>query len=117
MNTLRALALIRRAVELSEAGFRGDALAEVCRFASEQERQAVQCIVQSRPAFFGHKPTAQEVMAALRDMVRGEAARQDSAAGVHRLAALSAPASERSTPDRSLESLTGRRRHVHGRGS
>lgn len=115
MNTLRALALIRRAVELSEAGFRGDALAEVCRFASEQERQAVQCIVQSRPAFFGHKPTAQEVMSALRDMVQGESARQESAAGVHRLVALSTPTSELGVPERGLESHGGRR-HPHGRG-
>lgn len=112
MNTLRALALIRRAVELSEAGFRGDALAEVCRFASEQERQAVQCIVQSRPTLFGHKPTSQEIMAALRDMVLGEATRQDSAAGVRRLAALQPP-HERMAPDRSLEPH-GHRHHPRG---
>jgi hypothetical protein len=54
-------------------------------------------------------------MSALRDMVQGESARQESAAGVHRLAALSTPTSELGVPERGLESHGGRR-HPHGRG-
>jgi hypothetical protein len=73
MQTLKAMALIARAVELSEADFHGDALLEACRLASPDERQAVQCIVQSRAALIDHQPaSAAEVMAALRAMVRGQ---------------------------------------------
>lgn len=71
MHTLRAMALIERAVELSESGFAGDALAEACRHASRDERQAVLCIVRSRQALLRQPATFQEVMAALREMVRG----------------------------------------------
>lgn len=71
MQTLRAMALIERAVELSESNFQGDALAEACRLASPDERQAVLCIVQSRAALLGQPATPLEVMAALREMVRG----------------------------------------------
>ncbi|WP_029002035.1 hypothetical protein [Azohydromonas australica] len=71
MQTVRAIALIERAVELADARFPGDALEEACRFASREERLAVSCIVQSRPALFGHRATPQQVIAALREMVRG----------------------------------------------
>lgn len=71
MHTLRAMALIERAVELADAQFPGDALEEACRFASREERLAVLCIVQSRPALFGQPATPQQVIAALREMVRG----------------------------------------------
>lgn len=74
MHTLRAMALIARAVELSEADFHGDALVEACRHASPEERQAVLCIVQSRAALIGQPASAAEVMAALRAMVRGQCA-------------------------------------------
>jgi hypothetical protein len=68
------MALIEQAVELAEANFPGDPLAEACRSASREERQAVLCIVQSRPALMDQPATPQEVIAALRDMVRGESA-------------------------------------------
>ena len=71
MHTLRAMALIERAVELADAQFPGDALKEACRLASHEERLAVLCIVQSRPALFGQPATPQQVIAALREMVRG----------------------------------------------
>jgi hypothetical protein len=71
MHTLRALALIERAVTLADQQFPGDALEEACRFASKEERLAVLCIVQSRPALSGQPVTPQQVMAALREMVRG----------------------------------------------
>ncbi|NML16786.1 hypothetical protein [Azohydromonas caseinilytica] len=71
MHTLRAMALIERAVELSESGFPGDALAEACSRASREERQAVLCIVRSRLVQSGQPATPDEVMAALREMVRG----------------------------------------------
>jgi hypothetical protein len=72
MHTLRALALIERAVALADEQFPGDALEEACRFASREERLAVLCIVQSRPALSGQPATPQQVMAALREMVRGK---------------------------------------------
>ena len=50
-----------------------DALEEACRFASREERLAVLCIVQSRPALFGQPAMPQQVIAALREMVRGGA--------------------------------------------
>ncbi len=71
MHTLRAMALIERAVGLADAQFPGDALEEACCFASREERLAVLCIVQSRPALFGQPATPQQVIAALREMVRG----------------------------------------------
>ena len=71
MHTLKALALIKRAIELSESGFTGDPLAEACQQASQDERQAVLCIVRSRQALLGSPATPQELMAALREMVRG----------------------------------------------
>ena len=71
MQTLRAMALIERAVQLADAQFPGDALEEACRFASREERLAVLCIVQSRPALFGQPATPRHVIAALREMVRG----------------------------------------------
>lgn len=74
MQTLRAMALIQRAVELAEANFSGDPLAEACRSASREERQAVLCIVQSRAALMDQPTTPQEVIAALHDMVRGKSA-------------------------------------------
>ena len=70
-NTLRAMALIEQAVELADAQFPGDALEEACRFASREERLAVLCIVQSRPALFGQPATPPLVIAALREMMRG----------------------------------------------
>lgn len=74
MQTLRAMVLIERAVRLADAQFPGNALEEACRFASPEERQAVLCIVQSRPALFGQPATPQQVMQALREMVRGDPA-------------------------------------------
>jgi hypothetical protein len=74
------MALIKRAVELADAQFPGDALEEACRFATREERLAVLCIVQSRPALFGQPATPQQVMSALRDMVCGSSA-QPQAAG------------------------------------
>jgi hypothetical protein len=71
MHTLRAMALIERAVELAEAHFPGDALEEACRSATREERLAVLYIVQSRPALFGQPATPQQVITALREMVRG----------------------------------------------
>lgn len=73
MHTLRAVALIEQAVQLADAQFAGDALAEVCRCASWEERQAVMSIVHSRPALAGYPATPQQVMAALRQMVHGDA--------------------------------------------
>jgi hypothetical protein len=72
MHTLRAMALIEQAVQLADAQFPGDALEEACRFASGEERLAVLCIVQSRPALFGQPATPQQVIEALceRDGVR-----------------------------------------------
>jgi hypothetical protein len=67
--------LIARAVELAEANFPGDPLAEACRFASPTERRAVLCIVRSRHAMFDQPATQQEVIAALREMVRGKGSR------------------------------------------
>ena len=58
-------------MELADARFPGDALEEACRFATPEERLAVLCIVQSRPALFGQPATPQQVIAALRAMVRG----------------------------------------------
>ena len=72
MHTLKAMELIARAVELAEQNFPGDPLAKACRAASPQEKQAVLCIVRSRPALFGRPVTPHEVLAALRDMVRGK---------------------------------------------
>lgn len=74
MQTVRAIALIERAVQLADEQFLGDPLAEACRFASREERQAVLCIVRSRPALFDRPPTPQNVMAALREMVRSKPA-------------------------------------------
>jgi hypothetical protein len=71
MQTLRAMALIEQAVKLADAKFPGDALEEACRFASREEKLAVLCIVQSRPALSGQPATPQQVIAALREMVRG----------------------------------------------
>ena len=73
MHTLRAVALIEQAVQLADAQFPGDALAEVCRCASWEERQAVMSIVHSRPALAGYPATPHQVMAALRQMVHGDA--------------------------------------------
>ncbi|WP_298236523.1 hypothetical protein [uncultured Azohydromonas sp.] len=74
MQTVRAIALIEQAVQLADEQFPGDPLAEVCRLASREERQAVLCIVRSRPALFDRPPTPQNVMAALREMVRSKPA-------------------------------------------
>ena len=74
MQTLRAMALIERAVQLADAQFPGNALEEACRSASREERLAVLCIVQSRSALFGQPATPQQVIAALREMVRGDPA-------------------------------------------
>lgn len=72
MQTLKAMQLIAQAVELSDAGFPGDPIKEACRSASRVEQDAVLCIVQSRVALLEHPVTSQEVIAALRAMVRGE---------------------------------------------
>jgi hypothetical protein len=74
MQTMRAIALIEQAVQLADQQFPGDPLAEACRFASREERQAVLCIVRSRPALFDRPPTSQNVMATLREMVRSKPA-------------------------------------------
>jgi hypothetical protein len=75
------MALIKRAVELADAQFPGDALEEACRFATREERLAVLYIVQSRPVLFGQPATPQQVISALRDMVRGSPT-QPQVAGV-----------------------------------
>jgi hypothetical protein len=73
MHTLRAVALIEQALQLADAQFPGDALAEVCRCASWEEREAVMCIVHSRPELAGYPATSHQVMTALRQMVHGDA--------------------------------------------
>jgi hypothetical protein len=70
MHTLNAMALIARAVHLADTKFAGDALMEACRCASWEDRQAVLCIVRSRPALsMEAHPTPQKVLQALRDML------------------------------------------------
>jgi hypothetical protein len=71
MHTMQAMALIERAVELADAHFPGDPLAEACRFASREDRQAVLCIVRSRPALFDQPATPQNVISALREVLHG----------------------------------------------
>ena len=63
--------LIARAVELAEVEFPGAPLAQAWRFASHAERQAVLCIVWSRHALSDWPAMPQEVIAALRKLVRG----------------------------------------------
>lgn len=70
MQAVEAVALIERAVQLDEEQFPGDPLAEACRGASSEVRQALWCIVRSRPGLVGTDPTPQQVMQALRELLR-----------------------------------------------
>ena len=70
MHTLNAMALIAHAVHLADSNFVGDALVEACRCASWEDRQAVLCIVRSRPELSQEAhPTPEMVMQALRGML------------------------------------------------
>ncbi|MDZ5461300.1 hypothetical protein [Azohydromonas lata] len=70
MHTLNAMALIARAVHLADSDFAGDPLMEACRCASWEDRQAVLCIVRSRPMLSQEAhPTPEKVMQALRQML------------------------------------------------
>lgn len=72
MHTLEAMAVIERAVHLAEdVRFAGDPLAEACRSVPWEVRQAVLCIVRSRPALSRERhPTPQQVLAALKAMLQ-----------------------------------------------
>lgn len=70
MHTLNAMALIAQAVHLADTHFAGDALVEACRCASWEDRQAVLCIVRSRPELsLEAHPTPQKVIDVLRGML------------------------------------------------
>jgi hypothetical protein len=70
MHTLNAMALIAQAVHLADTNFVGDPLMEACRCASWEDRQAVLCIVRSRPTLSQEAhPTPEKVMQALRQML------------------------------------------------
>lgn len=74
MHTLNAMALIARAVHLADSDFAGDPLMEACRSASWEDRQAVLCIVRSRPTLSQEAhPTPEKVLEALRQMLREQA--------------------------------------------
>ena len=77
-TTMRAMALIERAVELADAQFPGDALEEACR--SRPVRRGWLCCASCSharrcSALFGEPATPQQVIAALRETVRGAPAR------------------------------------------